>query len=134
MKRSIKMNRLSIFLLAFAMSAQSYAGFNGLTVHSRANCANNESITWDYLKIHKLHTASEHYFPDNGVSGKGHRVHTIDTGWEDTWRSAAVHWGEGTGKWWVYGNHYIKEGRHAARLIKTTFAQDCAIYDGWWDK
>lgn len=47
------------------------AGFNGLTVHSRANCFNNESITWDATKRWNLLTHSYHMRCKNGSTPQG---------------------------------------------------------------
>ena len=104
-------------------------------VFSRANCVNNESITWlATVRVHphlivtpkgvpaRRMTASTHYDRLNRVS------HTVRTGddLELTWRSAAIHWLEGLptyvgSRWvlrlvrkWVI---VIRDGR--LRLVRT---------------
>ena len=57
-----------------------------------------------------------------------------DANWENTKRSAAIHWGEanpGNG-WFVHGIHYIVLGGRET-IIADTQVIDCSIYDGWWD-
>jgi len=118
---------ISIFSV-FLLISIANAGFNGFTMHSRANCGNNESISWDARNYYTLGTVSHHYY-------KGQFNHGISTGWEYTWRSAAVHWFEanpGSG-WRVIGYHWIKVGTEQ-RLLLVTDVSDCSIYDGWWDK
>jgi hypothetical protein len=118
---------LAIFLFNLAFNSAN-AGFNNLTTHSRANCINNESITWDWTTYRMSGTVSQHY--RNGVW-----IHGINTGWEYTWRSAAVHWGEakpGSG-WTVIGYHWLREN-NKERMIDITEVSDCSIYDGWWDR
>lgn len=117
-----------VILILLILAQNSYAGFNGLTSHSRANCANNESITWDWTTYRDTGTVSQHY--QNGAW-----IHGITTGWEYTWRSAAVHWGEakpGSG-WMVIGYHWLREN-YKERMINQTQVTDCSSYDGWWDK
>jgi hypothetical protein len=113
-----------IACMALAISSHALAGIHSFTMHSRANCVNNESISWWLFHKLLLRTRSLHNFHG--------RYHVVDTGWHATWRSAAVHWGEGTGGWFVTGYHYISNGR-TARLIRDTKASNCNIYDGWWD-
>lgn len=118
-----------IFLILFLNLA--YPGINGLTYHSRANCVNNETISWDLLEDHRLETASRH----TGVN-----YHSIVDSDRVTWRSAAVCWGEGRGGWNVEGWHYLwddhgnKFGLQDNWHIKQhEVVSDCSIYDGWWD-
>ncbi len=114
------------FGLVSFMPAYSYAGLKSFTMHSRANCVNNESISWQANNTMVLRTLSGHANASQIIT------HVIDTGWENTWRSAAVHWGEGRGGWLVIGNHYqCIEGN--VEFIDWTEATDCSIYDGWWD-
>jgi hypothetical protein len=120
--------KIYIVIAALAASQISYAGLKGLTVHSRANCINNESITWDATHQWRLQTTSDHRDARTNMT-----VHYLDTGWQTTWRSAAVHWGEGRGGWAVYGSHNFWNGRQVVSL-GTEYVTDCSIYDGWWDK
>lgn len=112
------------------------AGVNGTTAHSRANCGNNESITWWLFHSFPWKVVSFHYPEANDRS----RYHVIDTGYTNTWRQAAVHWGEaGTsrwpiGRWYVYAYHYVWDPIYNREVFDTnTEAVDCNIYDGWWD-
>jgi hypothetical protein len=105
------------------------AGLKEFTMHSRANCGNNETISWHAGHSYWLWTASNHW--RNGVFQ--HYVTTGDN-FENTWRSAAVHWGEaipGSG-WFVRGYHRrLINGQDY--LLQVTEVNDCSIYDGWWD-
>lgn len=127
------MFRRTIILLCFSLSTNGYAGLYNLTIHSRANCVNNESISWDARKYHTLKTVSRHMLLDGKF-----QVHIVDTGTESTWRSAAIHWGEGAKydalfKWQVAGEHYIlKEKTREMKSLGETFSISCNVYDGWW--
>jgi hypothetical protein len=135
-KGVLNMNKRSIsLLLAIALSNSAEAGLYGFTMHSRANCANNESISWHAGYARDLKTYSNHY--------KGGNVHEVITNREVTWRSAAVHWNEayaGAG-WLVVGEHWgnVNAGEGGAkkgsgyRHLKETIVNNCSIYDGWWD-
>lgn len=124
---------LILISILISLSPSIYPGVKRVTVHSRANCAgNNESITWWLGHTRIWRAVSEH------LRG-GHYIHLVDTGYNDTWRAAAVHWNE---SWTSYlyvvnGLHYIqmRDGPHAGQrfLTSKTFADDCNIYDGWWD-
>ena len=117
-----------------SLAVESHAAFNGISDHSRANCVNNESITWDYTQAHRLaivalHTAD--YMNRMGQYAK-HRIETI---WETTRRSAAVHWGEGktpTGYYLVQAFHWEYKG-NSAILRANTSVDNCSLYNGWWD-
>lgn len=120
------MVRIGYMLLFFSLNV--HAGFNGLTSHSRANCANNESISWDWQTNHMLGTISQH-------NRGGQYIHRVISDWQNTWRSAAVHWGEavpGSG-WNVVGYHWIMIGGQQMHFDMTN-VNDCSIYDGWWEK
>lgn len=60
------------------------AGLDRTTVHSRANCLNNESITWWYLHPYNWRVISYH-------TDQGAQSHTMDTGFNYTWRAHAIH-------------------------------------------
>lgn len=124
------MNKFILYLLLFSVMQMAEAGFNGRTQHSRANCVNNETITWDATRDWILQTISIHIDKENNQ-------HKIVTPWEDTWRSAAVHWREalpGSG-WRVTGIHWYSPSRVSKPIfIELTNVTDCSIYDGWWDK
>ena len=109
--------------------------FNGITDHSRANCLNNESITWDYTKAHRLAVVSFHTADYMNRSGQYSR-HRLQTIWGDTRRAAAVHWGEGytpLGYYLTQGWHWEFMGGNEV-LRANTSVDDCGpIYNGWWD-
>lgn len=112
-----------------AFSLNLHAGLVSTTVHSRANCHNNESITWWLGHPYDWRVVSVH----TDIYGGGH---TIDTGYEYTWRQAAVHWGEaphGDHRWVVSGYHYLKQYGTGKVPFDTTTTGDCSIYNGWWD-
>lgn len=112
-----------------AISMNSHAGFNYYTNHSRANCINNESISWDWTRNWWLMTRSEHYNLQSGAF-----IHAVQTPAEWTWRSAAVHYGEGGSGWAVHGTHWRQytDGRY--HVENEEWVSDCSIYDGWWDR
>jgi hypothetical protein len=107
----------------------SHAAANKLTIHSRNNCGNNESISWDGTKYWHLGTNSHHTYKDG-------KTHVIGSGIAQTWRSAAVHYGEGIGGWVrVQGEHYLFQDGSTKYVIwyKITDVRDCDIYTGWWE-
>lgn len=119
-------NTLTVILCLITINC--YAGFNGYTNHSRANCVNNESISWDLTHNWTMDTISEHFSIKTGAL-----IHTIDTGFALGHRSAAVHWGEGfSGGWRVVGFHYRLTADGVNRLEQEDWVEDCSIYDGWW--
>jgi hypothetical protein len=117
------------------LSLNANAGFGVTTAHSRANCGNNESITWNSKQSYVWKTISIHQHV-NGSTDPYYR-HLVDTGWQNTWRSAAVHWGEapdiGKYKWDVWGYHFFEDYANGKWPFQEEYARDCAIYDGWWD-
>lgn len=123
------MKKIGIFMLILAMTGISYAGFNGVTHHSRANCANNESISWDWTQNWWFWVNSQHIDARTGAI-----LHTLVSDWQLTWRNAMVHWGEGRGGWGVRGLHWMRDGRGNPVLMKDEYVTDCSIYDGWWDR
>lgn len=126
----LKRKILPIVVLSGLIS-NSYAAFNALTVHSRANCGGfNESISWNARAADYYRTQSYHFRKKTDR----HAYCILDTYAEYTRRSAAYHYAEawaGNG-WFVSGVHYYYPNKHEAFLAATT-AEDCSIYDGWWD-
>lgn len=114
-----------------ASAMNTHAGLYATTIHSRANCGNNESITWYAGHSYNWRVYSFHWL-DKDKPSQGY--HLIDTKMSLTWRQAAVHWGESApgGKYYVHGNHYYLYNGHEL-LDNSTDATDCSIYDGWWD-
>lgn len=124
------MQRKLIACVLMILASNAYAGLNGLTFHSRANCGNNESISWDFLKPHTLATISSHTKIDQSQA-----THVISTGKEHTRRSAAVHWNEGfEGGYVVTGSHYLYYP-NSNKLDRWEMSEvtDCGLSDGWWD-
>lgn len=117
---------ICLIIFSFLKCMPAIAGVTHLTFHSRANCANNESISWHLGHSYLLRTKSFHY-------QRGVLIHTADTGLEATWRSAAVHWGEGTGGWMVIGEHYGLNQSGNEFLLAKEQVTGCSFYDGWWD-
>lgn len=113
------------------MTMASHAGVWETTAHSRANCSNNESITWNAHHSYRWKVVSLHH----NIYGTQYD-HGIDTGWALTWRQAAVHWGEAPlndHRWIVTGYHFfIDYGQGKVPFAEETVG-DCSIYDGWWD-
>lgn len=102
-----------------------HAGLDRTTVHSRANCLNNESITWWYLHPYNWRVVSIHKHNPTG------QMCHLDTGFNVNDRVAAVHWGEGVhGGFQVWGYHFLYE--YNERIpFDTTYATTCNIIDGW---
>lgn len=123
------MKKTALIAIAIITCNISYAGFNGVTHHSRANCGNNESISWDWQNDWYFWVNSEHIDTRTGTI-----VHAIVEKWQKTWRRAAVHWGEGTHGWTVHGSHYMLASNGKPLLMADEYVEDCSIYDGWWDK
>lgn len=95
----------------------------GLVWFSRANCINNESISWDWPgRNHTLWTNSFHW---NGAVGW---EEPIRTGWATGYRSAAVHWGEGTrGNYYVIGTHFDWDTRYGEHFLGYTPTTGCNL-------
>lgn len=121
-----------ILLLSAILGVSSFGSHAGLvstTVHSRANCYNNESITWWFNHAFDWRVVSIHA----NIYGGDHH---IDTGYAVTWRQAAVHWNEAPPddhRWVVSGFHYLSDYGNGKIPFDTTSAGDCSIYNGWWD-
>jgi len=103
--------------------SSSHAGLFKTTVHSRANCINNESITWWNNHPYNWRVVSIHKY--------GSLMHSIDTGYKYNDRQAAIHWGEGMANFFeVWGYHYL-QGYHDKTPFDSTYATGCEIIDGW---
>lgn len=102
---------------SFLAAVPSHAG---LVWFSRANCINNESITWDWPGLNYwLWTNS--YHQKNGVWGSG-----ASTGWLYSFRAAAVHWGEGaSGGYSVVGDHWRSIPYYGTQKLGRTTATNC---------
>jgi len=120
---------ISVALIFCSIGNIANAGINGTTAHSRANCVNNESITWWLGHSYNWRVVSIHNY-------KGNPQHNIDTGYAVTWRQAAVHWGEASptqSSWSVSGHHFLSDYAGGKFPFESTYVDDCSIYDGWWD-
>jgi len=122
------MKWLAIPLMLCSLPA--HAGLLGLTIHSRANCGNNESISWDVTKAWELRTESYHYNVD---TNEYHKAGT--SAFVLTHRSAAVHWGEPKNSeyWVVTGIHWAVNEKGIVYKLGEEQVDDCSIYNGWWD-
>jgi hypothetical protein len=131
------MNRFIVLTVLTLLMNNANAGLYGLTHHSRANCGNNETISWDALTEHMLEVVSYHVKNINGYYYGGH---TEVDAFRNTWRSAAVCWGEGkdapipSNFWIVQGYHWMKDGKGKNYIVTQEKITDCSIYDGWWSK
>lgn len=127
------MKRITVFLLGITLSQSSLSGLLGLTHHSRANCINNESISWDATKSHEMETVSYHAYSKSNPP-KDPR-HMAVAPFNNTRRSAAVCWGEGFHEdgWYVSGTHWMKDKIGKSYIAASETVKDCSIYDGWWD-
>lgn len=111
-------------VLATSCLLLSQSASAGLTWFSRANCINNESISWDWPGNDRwLWTYSYHY---NYRAGRWEQ--TLATGWENTFRSAAVHWGEGfSGGYYVVGDHYTWVSGYGLLYLGRTQTNNCNL-------
>lgn len=122
-----------ILALSLAIiSCQSYAAFNALSHHSRANCAGfNETVSWYFNHPFHGRVISRHY--PYGMNGSEKDMHFIDTDKNYGMRHAAYHSAESYGgTYCVVGNHYMYV-KGSERLVQSESVLDCDIYDGWWD-
>jgi hypothetical protein len=102
----------------------------GLVWFSRANCLNNESITWDWPgRNYRMHTSSHHW---NSRSGWEPPIHT---GWATGNRSGAVHYGEGLkGGYYVIGVHHSWNSQYGEIFLGYTPTTGCNLgffFPGW---
>lgn len=115
-----------IGLCSLIVSIAANAALTHTSVHSRANCFNNESITWWAGHPYPWRVVSLHFHKETDT------MHKIDTGFHNQDRVAAVHWGEGVhGGWVVWGYHYLLPDFENVPF-DTTFADGCNIIDGWY--
>jgi hypothetical protein len=129
------MQKFVLFCISIMLINTSHAAINGLSDHSRANCVNNEGITWDRTKAHSLAVVSFHTSDYMGRVGQYGR-HRLQTQWAKTKRAAAVCWGEGTtpaGYYLVQSWHWEGVAGVGEVLRATTSVDNCSIYNGWWD-
>lgn len=120
----MKIKSIILATAIFSMNVAD-AGLWQTTVHSRANCLNNESITWWLSHPYDWRVVSTHYHKNSGTT------HHIDTGFHYNDRVAAVHWGEGVhGGFEVWGYHFLRD-YHATIPFDQTYANGCNIIDGW---
>jgi len=125
--------------------ANANAGFFGLTHFSRANCLNNESISWDNSKSQKMYVSSTHRWITD-TPYQVHLQHTIASGWQTVPAGGnpfdgakAIHWGEGItqlpggNRWYVEGRHtykYLYFWGYANNTVRSA-AVGCDLTDGY---
>ena len=129
MKTFFKLGLVGALVLSAAGTAHA-----DLWAFSRANCGNNESITWHGAIREPLYVTSRHALWLNFqhcVSSTGASCNLFPTpGLVRTRRAAAVHWGEaptGSTAWYVYGNHYRVTSRGVWYLWRNTSAFGCNL-------
>lgn len=99
-----------------------------LSHFSRANCINNESISWDpFLGGHWLWVNSYHAYGgywqhcENDLNNA-----CISNYWEWGNHNGGIHWGEGTGGWYVLGYHWwADESTDWWVTFKATWTENC---------
>lgn len=119
--------RIAIVLAALSMGIAPTVAKADLTWFSRANCINNESISWHAWNAEWLWTNSYHYrygtyqHCENNVGNR-----CTGGSWQLTWRAAAVHWNEGySGGWYVFGKHWRWTSSTGTYLLGNTSATGC---------
>lgn len=129
----MKLKRKALGISLILLSVSGYCGRNGPTHHSRANCINNESISWDYTASHMYAVISFHT-PDYLRGGL--KPHRIEKHWAYTWRQAAVCWGEGNGlpvpNWWLVNGYHWESINGKEELQENTLTDFCSLGDGWF--
>lgn len=76
-----------------------------MSMFSRANCINNESISWEVLGNYYWNLFTESYQTNVDTL----QVLYVSDGPSNTFRSAAISWfGAGTSFWQVEGTHWIE--------------------------
>lgn len=119
--------KFKLAILSLLITTSSHAGMNGLTHHSRANCAGfNESVSWDYTHGWTTWVRSEHILARSGIVD-----HMIFSGWVTHWRNAQYHWPEGGAGWIVHGTHWMPWNGQAY-VAAEEYTDNCSQYDGWW--
>jgi len=95
---------------------------------SRANCGNNESISWDWVwkEAHYWSVVSTQY----GFLQGNMKTEVFRSGEVYGHRAAAISWlgayNDGGVTWFVFGDHYEKyPGTSNYILIRQTSAKDC---------
>ena len=124
-------NRLITTALLATLTTNANCAFNGLSHHSRANCAGfNETVTWWYNHPIVSRVESKHY--PLGIFGKTTNMHEIILPKTNEFRHAAYHIGEISGTYTVTGYHFMYV-KNREILVQTENVIDCSIYDGWWN-
>ena len=121
----------AILFGTYFTTSVAHAAFNGLTIHSRANCISiNEAIAWDFTKKWTLWTISIHR-----RTNASNIEHENVTGWETTRRNAIVHWTEAppSKTWEVSSEHRAIINRREV-ILGAEFVDGCTLYNGWWDQ
>jgi len=128
---------LFLFIVCFS---NAHAAFNGLSHHSRANCVNNESISWDgravFRTAYKFNAGviSQHFPREPDGTILWHNWHVVETGAQfDKWRVAAIHKAVlSVPGHAVIGHHWLQSDFLQVRARKTTtVAVDCNAAQGF---
>ena len=120
--------------LLTGLSGFASAGIFDLTHTSRANCVNNESISWEAGGRWLMGVWSSHYKIYGNLNGLVHApVHHVFSGIVDGWRAAAIHSREAyphKPDYVVFGQHWVALNKHRT-LYRRSFAVDCNLAEGW---
>lgn len=113
-------------IVLFGLLLTSWAGeaAPGRVSRSCAPLGAQESITVDWTFASRWYwTASQHY--RNGIL-----LHVPNSGWANTWRSYAGHFGSEFWYGFVQGFHYDWDPRWGGRFLGGSIASDCNL--GQW--
>jgi hypothetical protein len=121
------MKKVGVLIATLVIGSNANAAFHGVSHHSRANCINNESISWDGDEAHWFWVNSTHVDTRRGTV-----VCAMSSNWINTWRNAMVHYGEGRGGWVVIGEHWMFDDKKQPKQMQYEMVKDCSIYNGWW--
>ena len=136
MKRFFMLSLLTGVVCAFTfwvIPEKSDAASTQLSHFSRANCINNESVSWDGAAPHWLWVNSWHKFQ---LTGNWHCENDLGNGctsnyWEYANHNGGIHWGEAPvnysfATWYVEGHHWWINSR-GYMSFKFTSASSCNL-------
>lgn len=117
----------SVLCVSLAGLAASMNVNADLTWFSRANCVNNESISWhawnpEWLWTNTYHFKNGTYLHCDNNAGNS----CAGNSWQQTWWGGAVHWNEGLiGGFYVIGDHWRWSASTGTYLLGRTSATGC---------
>ncbi len=114
------------FSFSFFGLAVSQVQNPSIRTFSRANCVNNESITWDWVQVPYLEiSAYSYHLLLSSTPTQSHDI--FDERYHDN-AAKAIHWGEGTSLYWfVAGMHRWKDYNSIqGNAVSTAF--DCSFF------